>query len=141
MGFWKDAWNTEVKNMKERFRNAKEEGTAQAESRLAGNSFHGIHVHQGRVHYEKQSVSLAGAEAFVETAGQIERRGRGFLAVGGIGVVLGRSKDNRELYLGVKGTDGAFVVSLDPDKGKQAREFAARINAMAASAGQPPSTS
>lgn len=127
------SWTAGVKKW---FKDAVAEGNARGDAIVAGDSFAGVWVRDGRIHHKDRSVALAGALAVVETAGAIERRGGAFVAAGGLGVLLpGRKVDNRELYLGVAGTDGAFVAELDPDKGRQAREFAAHLNTLAAEAG------
>jgi hypothetical protein len=51
------------------------------------------------------------------------------------GFLLRRSKVARELYLAVKGRDGALVAQVDPNKVRQAREFAPRLNTWAIQAG------
>ena len=124
-----------LKNLGDRLKSevtsAVAEGNARADAIVAGDSFEGVYVSDGRVHHKDRSVALAGAQAVIETAGQIERRGGAFVGTGGVGVVLSGKRDWRELYLVVIGTDGEFVVHLDPDKQAKAREFAARINTLA----------
>jgi len=53
------------------------------------------------------------------------------VATGGFGLFWKKKVDRRELYLLVEGNGFSIVAEVDPDKGKKAREFAARINALA----------
>jgi predicted nucleic acid-binding Zn-ribbon protein len=74
--------------------------------------------------------SVKGARAAVETCGQLERRitVTRVLATGIFALALRKKKDNRELFLSVEGDGFAFVVEVDPKKGLEARQFAAKIN-------------
>lgn len=100
--------------------------------------FAGISVSSTAVTYQGQSFPRVGATAAVETAGQVEVRDRTRLSVTRIAVLgvfaLAAPKrktvtsDTRELYLTVTGDGFEVCVSVDPDKGLQARQFAAVVN-------------
>ncbi|WP_146060465.1 hypothetical protein [Amycolatopsis sp. CA-128772] len=118
------------------FKDAVAEGNARGDAIVAGDSFAGVWISNGRIHHKDRSVALAGALAVVETAGSIQRRGGAFVAAGGFGVFLpGRKVDNRELFLYVQGTDGVIVAEPDPGKESRAREFVSYLNTRAAEAG------
>jgi hypothetical protein len=99
------------------------------------NTFGQVRLYGGKVFNEKTSEGgwVKGAQATVETSGQLEKRVTvtrlvtlNILAFG-----LRKKKDSRQLFLTVEGEDFAFVVEVDPKRERQAREFAAKINTAA----------
>lgn len=92
--------------------------------------------------------SVVGAHAAVDTAGNLAVKSRATLtrmAAGGVllgplGAILSlgfkkhKAIDTRELYLLVETPEFASVIKCNPDKGAQARNFAALINTAAAQA-------
>lgn len=83
--------------------------------------------------YKKQRYPVAGAEARVESVGELQRRvtATRLLATGVFAFALKKKADDRELYLTVTAPDYQFVVELDPKKGADARVFAAKVNTLA----------
>ena len=71
------------------------------------------------------------ATARVETAGEVRRRitATRLVGTGVVGLFWRKKLDDRELYLTVEGEGEAFVMDVDPKKGRGAREFAAKVNA------------
>lgn len=98
--------------------------------------FEGVTIQGGQVRYKDQAVTLQGARAHVESAGEIERRftATRLVAFGVLALAIKKSKDKRELYLTVEGEDGVIFVEVSPKKSAKARAFAARINDQAARA-------
>lgn len=96
-----------------------------------------IDIRPGNLVHKGSSYPLP-ATARVETAGDIQKRvtATRLVAVGVFAFAFKKKKDARELYLSVEGTgpgnDWAFVVDVDPSKGKEARDLAARINSASA---------
>ncbi len=103
-------------------------------------TFAGIELDEkrGRISKGREGGPLASAHAVVDTAGAIESRFTmtRLALMGPFALAFKKKKDKRELYLAVEGDGFAFVVEVDPDKGKKAREFAAKINAAASKAAQ-----
>ncbi len=95
-----------------------------------------IVVRDGQIQRGKESVPLAGARLTVETAGDVDRRitATRLLLTGPFALGLRKKKDNRELYITVENDGSAFVAEVDAKQGKAAREFAAKVNTMAANA-------
>ena len=97
----------------------------------------------GVIDLESQEVRVS-----VETAGSLShtqrstltRIGLGTLIAPGVGTVVGavakknKKHDDRELYVVVESSTVSAVVSCDPDKGAQARQFAASVQTTAAGA-------
>lgn len=83
--------------------------------------------------YKKQRYPIVGAEARVESVGELQRRitATRLLTTGVFAFALKKKADDRELYLTVTAPDYQFVVELDPKKGADARTFAAKINTLA----------
>lgn len=96
----------------------------------------GITVKDGEVRHKRDRGSLVGLSARVETAGEIRSRFTvtRLALLGTYGLALKKKKDKRELYITVEGAGFAFVVELDPDKGKKARQFAAELTALGSKA-------
>lgn len=84
--------------------------------------------------YEKQRYPVQGATARVESVGDLQSRitATRLLTTGVFAFALKKKKDSRELYLTVTGPGFEFVAEVDPKKGLEARQFAARINAASA---------
>jgi hypothetical protein len=75
-------------------------------------------------------------EVTVDTAGQIDKRvtATRLILTGPFAFGLRKKKDSRELYLLIQADSGASgLFEVNPDKGKKAREFAAKVNARARS--------
>lgn len=86
-----------------------------------------------RIECRKQGAGpILGAKAHVETAGDIDRRitATRLILTGPFAFGLRKKKDTRELYLLVEGAGFAFVLPVDPKKGLEARQVAAKINAL-----------
>lgn len=79
--------------------------------------------------YKKTRYPVAGAEARVESVGDIQRRitATRMLTTGVFAFAFKKKIDERELYLSVSGDSFEFVVSLDPKRGAEARMFAAQV--------------
>lgn len=92
--------------------------------------FAGIVLRDEQISYRGNGGSVAGAVARVETDGEVVRRfSVTRLAVfGHLGFGMRKKKDRRECYVVVEGRDFAFVAEADPNKGADARRFAALIN-------------
>jgi hypothetical protein len=103
------------------------------------DKFEGVVIKNGEIRYGKEGGPIAGARASVETAGDIERRitATRLVLTGPFALAFRKKKDHRELYLTVEGPGYGFVVQVDPKKSADARQFAARVNALAGSAGPP----
>lgn len=88
---------------------------------------------KNRVKYRSDGGCLAGAVARVETAGDLHRRitATRLVLTGVFALALTKKRDTRELYLTVEGEGYAFAVAVKPSKGKEARAFAAKLNAAA----------
>ena len=128
--------DTQKKSRWQRLQERVEASAQRAEERAAsweakaGARFEGASLSGRGVTYRGTTVPLP-ATARVETAGEVRRRvtATRLVAGGGIGGLLFKKKvDDRELYLTVEGEGRSFVMDVDPKKGKQAREFAARVN-------------
>lgn len=102
-----------------------------ADARADG--FGPVRVYGGRVFNDKtgEGGPAAGARATVESSGQLERRvtATRLILTGPLAFGLRKKKDSRQLFLTVEGDGFAFVVEVDPKRERQAREFAAKINA------------
>ena len=74
--------------------------------------------------------SIAGATAWVESAGDIDRRvtATRLLLTGPLAFGLRQKHDHRELYLTIEGPGISLVLTVNPLDGKKAREFAAKVN-------------
>jgi len=83
--------------------------------------------------HRKEAIQLAGAQATVETAGQLDKRVTmtRFVLTGPLAFALRKTKDNRQLSLTIEGVDGVILVDLSPSQQKKARKFAARVNTAA----------
>jgi hypothetical protein len=102
------------------------------EYKRASTFFKGVTLTPDCIAYQGKQYPLSGTNASVETAGEINKRSTvtRYVVLGPLaGIAFKKSKDNRELYLTVEGEGFAFVVNLDPEKGLEARKFAAKINA------------
>ena len=101
----------------------------QFETAAPSIQFEGVEITPGHVRYKGFSYDLP-ATARVETAGQIQERvtATRLVAVGLFAFAFKKKKDDRELYLSVEGDGWGFVVDVDPSKGREAREFAMKIN-------------
>lgn len=98
-----------------------------------GNGFGKLEIKGKRIKQGRQSGPLAGARARVEAAGGIDRKvsaGRAVM-LGPLALLAKKKVDKRELYIIVTGAGFEFVERADPDKGMEAREFAARLNTLA----------
>lgn len=101
------------------------------EVKARGAKFEGAKLSAAGVSYKGTTVPLP-ATARVETAGDVRRRATLSRTVmtGGVGFFFLKKKvDDRELYLTVEGEGESFVMDVNPKKGRDAREFAARVNA------------
>lgn len=108
------------------------------EDRLLKQLFPDLKITDGRIECKKQGAGpLAGARAHVDTAGDIDRRvtATRLLLTGPFAFGLRKKKDTRELYLLVEGDGFAFVLPVDPKKGLEARQVAARITTLGSAAG------
>ena len=128
-------------------------------------SFRGVTLKDGQISYRpgmrKEAHPVAGVRAWVETAGQLDRRlsltrtGVGAVALGPLGAVLGaiakKRVDDRQLFLVVEGPGFAWSidvpidkVSVDGNRGyarrqqKGARRFAAQVSAAGSSVAVQP---
>jgi hypothetical protein len=99
-------------------------------------SMPGLKIDGDTIRYKGEGGPIAGAKAAVESAGDINRRvSMTRLALAGpFALAMKKKKDNRELFLTVDGVGFGFVVPVDPKKQLEARQIAARINAMATGA-------
>ena len=95
--------------------------------------FSGVTLHDDRIESRQGGGPIAGARATVDSAGQLTSRitASRLILTGPFALAFRKKNDNRELYLLVEGQGWAITVPVNPKKGKQAREFAARINAAA----------
>lgn len=84
---------------------------------------------------EPERAPLAGATARVEAAGAKRTRGMGGVMVGGIGIGVAPSKDERELYLIIDHQAGQWAVPCPPAEGAAARQFAANVTTAGMAAG------
>lgn len=112
----------------------KEAWKAQQErSRATFHLGHTVAVRNGEIIHGRKRYPLAGARATVDTAGAIDRRvtATRLILTGPFAFGLRKKKDSRELFLMVEGDGFAFVVELDPKRQKEARAFAAKLNAAA----------
>jgi hypothetical protein len=77
-----------------------------------------------------QGGSVLGANATVDSAGEIEKRitATRIVFTGVFALAWRKKKDNRELYLLVGGYDFSMVAAVDPKETIGARKFAAAIN-------------
>lgn len=79
----------------------------------------------------KETYPLAGAEARVESSGEIDRR-RTWTRMALAGPFAPSKKtDRRELYLSIEGPTFQVALAVDPDHQKQARDFAAALSTRA----------
>lgn len=108
------------------------------EAMKAVTTFEGLTFDGSVLSYGGQSQNVESARVLVETAGQLDRRttltrvaAGGFL-FGPAGAVVGalakKKVDHRELYLVVDGDLYAWAVPVNPNKGAEARAFAAKVN-------------
>lgn len=102
----------------------------------------GIDRKNGVVTQGGESVLLAGARATVETSGQIDKRvtATRFILTGPLAFAIRKKKDNRQLYLTVEGEAGVLFAEVRPQREKDARKFAARLNSAAKQAPRAAST-
>jgi hypothetical protein len=96
----------------------------------------------GQIQSRDGSGPVAGAHAVVDTAGEIDKRitATRLILTGPLALAWRKKKDHRELYLMVDGPGYGIVKKIDPDKGLEARKFAAAVNAasLRAAAATPP---
>ena len=87
----------------------------------------------GTISYKGQGGQVGGAQARVETAGEVSQRftATRLALLGPFALAFRNKKDNRELYLTVEGPGYGFVIEINPKKGIEARQFAAAVNAAA----------
>lgn len=120
-------------------------------------SFAGVTLRGDRISYRdglrRETHPVAGVEAWVESAGQIDRRlsatrtAGGLMLLGPLGAVLGaiakKRTDDRQLFLIVKGPDFGWAAEValgkksvdgryDQRQRKRAQRFAAEITAAGA---------
>ena len=78
-----------------------------------------VKVRDGEIIHGRDRWPLAGAEARVETAGEVSDRftATRLALLGPFALAFKKKKDNRELYLTVEGEGFAFVVELEPSTG------------------------
>lgn len=102
-----------------------------------GAGFAGVSLTDGRVSSPQGGGSVAGAHATVDTAGQLSRRmtATRLVLTGPLALAWRKKKDDREVYLLIEGQGWAISAPVDPKRGAQARDFAAKINAAASAAG------
>jgi hypothetical protein len=97
-------------------------------------AFYGVQINgDGTITNRGQTVPMAGANARVESAGQIQSRitATRLVTTGVFAFAFKKKNDDRELYLTIEGPGFGWVVSVSPNVGMQARQFAATLNAMA----------
>jgi len=101
-----------------------------------GRKFAGILLKDGHVTSRHGGGPVAGAHARVDTAGDLSSRitASRLILTGPLALGLRKKKDTRELYLIIEGRGWAISESVPPYQGKQAREFAAKINGQATTA-------
>lgn len=118
--------------LRDRAADARRERAARPDWAKARIAEGGIRVANGQIRHRRDVWPLAGAEATVETAGEMRTRlSATRIALIGIFALGARKKvDKRELYITVEGPDFAFVESVNPKRGKKAREFAAQLTTL-----------
>jgi Short C-terminal domain len=90
----------------------------------------GIQVIDGRVETPSGGGPLAGAQATVDSAGDIDRRitATRLILTGPFAFGLRKKKDSRELYLLIEGDGFAHVEEVNPKKRKETLVFVAEFN-------------
>ena len=119
-----------------------DEDASRGSAKVADRSFRlnsKVAVHGDEIIHGRDKHPLAGARATVDTAGAIDKRvtATRLLTTGVFAFGLRKKKDERELFLLIEGDGFGFVVDLDPKKQKEAREFAAKLNAATARTAVP----
>jgi hypothetical protein len=107
------------------------------EQRAGGSSrFAGITVRDGQIGSRQGGGPIAGARAAVDTAGQLSTRitATRLVLSGPLALAWRKKKDARELALLIEGDGWAVSVAVDASKGAEARDFAAKINALSSRA-------
>lgn len=96
-------------------------------------SFAGITLFETTVRSADGGYPLSGANATVDTAGQLSRRVSltRVALTGPLAWAWRKKVDDRELYLVIEGDGWATSAAVDPKLGEEARAFAAKINAAA----------
>lgn len=86
-----------------------------------------------RLGKEKGEFALAGVQASVESVGELQRRVTvtRMALTGPFAFALKKKRDERDLFLTIEGPDFQWVIEVDPKKGADARQFAAKINTAA----------
>lgn len=79
----------------------------------------GVMFSKGTIHYKRTKGPLFGAQAQVNSGGEVEHR------------LIRKDIDRRQLFLTVEGDGFGFVVEIDPDKRAKAEQFAMKINTAA----------
>lgn len=84
------------------------------------------------IHLGADGGPLTNATALVEAAGAIRTRltATRIAAVGILALAWRKKVDERELYLTVDGSTFQFVARIEPQRGAEARQFAARISTL-----------
>ncbi len=95
-----------------------------------GRYFAGVLIDSDEIVVGNDRFPLSGATASVEAGGQITQRltATRLATLGKFALAAPKKRDRRELYLAVEGPTFSFVVPLDPDLGRAAHAFAARIS-------------
>lgn len=94
------------------------------------NKFDKVKLDRTTIHYNREHQPVAGVTATVETVGALNTRitATRLLATGPLALALRKKKDDRELFLTIDGPAFQWVISVDPKKQREAREFAAKVN-------------
>ena len=121
--------------LRDSVRRAADEERQRRGGEAKGDLWTPVRLADGRVFNSEtgEGGSVKGAHATVETSGDIEKRitATRLVTTGVFALALRKKKDNRELFLTVEGEDFAFVVEIDANKQKEARQLAAKINTAA----------
>jgi Short C-terminal domain/Domain of unknown function (DUF4429) len=101
----------------------------------APTSFADITIANGQIQSPHGGGPIDGARATVDTAGQLSRRitATRLVLTGPLALAWRKKKDERELYLLIEGDGWAVSVQVDARRGAEARDFAAKINALGSS--------
>lgn len=96
-------------------------------------AFAGVLLHNDEMKYRGEKVSTRGAQARVESSGDVEKRvtATRVLTTGLLALAWQKKEDNRAVYLTIEGEGFGWVVPVDPKDELKARQFAAKVNAAA----------
>ena len=133
------AFETVGKSLGQGLTRTYEEAVAFRQLRLEAREF-GIQLDGDGITHDGHGGPLAGAEATVQTGGEIQSRytATRIALMGPFALAFKKKKDKRELYLAIDAPSYSILVEVDKNRSKSARQLAANLNTASRSIAQPP---